>query len=169
MTKAIFKVLTSVALFALLTVSSVVFAFDQEKNAWQLRFPTERETINQGIPVIKKYMELTVNDYLKKQNTDAERFALISKEYLSSQGLDPDLFKLNDYGFEEFRIVGAKRNYIMVKGFNRSNGWARIVTFRILVENGSFVIEPSNFSRKKDGKVGNFVTGYWTSSDLITE
>ena len=137
---------------------------------WQIRFPTETETSEHGIPVVTKYMDLAVKEWVSKQNTATARFALISREYLSSQGVDPDLFELNEFGFEEFRVVGVKGNYIMVKGFNRSVGWARLLTFRILVENESYVIEPSRVSRKKDyGEVGNYVYSWWTSSDLITD
>ena len=165
------KTMTKIAMFALvMAIFSTNAALGDSADSWKLRFPTETETKQRGAPVVTKYMELVVKNWVHKEKTTAARFSLLSKEYLSSHGIDPDLFEQNDYGFEEFRVVGVKRNYVLVKGFNRSNAWARLISFRILVENGSFVIEPSNISRKKDiGEVGNYVTAYWTSSDLIKD
>ncbi len=168
--KKISKLLATIALITLITISSAVFALYQSPEKLQLHFPTENETREQGIPVVEKFMALSVQDWVEGKNTDAERFTLISQEYLSSQDINPDFFQLNDYGFDDFKIIGIKRNHIKVKGFNRSNGWARIVTFRMLIENGSFVILPSKVSRKtKDNENENYVTYWWMSSKLITE
>lgn len=131
MTEDVRQCCTRLVVLALLCFGRPGYASGQESGVWQLRFPTEEETRTRGIPVIRSYMELMVKDWVEKVPTDTLRRALVSKEFLASQGVDPHVFRVNDYGFDAFEILGVKRNYVRVKGFNRANRWARVVSFRM--------------------------------------
>lgn len=152
----------------LLLMSTLSAAFGE--TTWTLSFPSESATKQEGVAVVKRYMDLLVQERNEKINTQGERFKLVSKEWLESRGIDSSQYELNDYAFEEYRLLGIKNNYVIVKGTN-PNGWARVIKFRLIVENGHFVIEPSKTSTVK-GLEGftddtDFVTAWWTSSGLL--
>ena len=161
-------------LFVLVVAVWTQYAVADDENytsEWELRFPSEQETIEKGMPVVEKYMQLMIRDHVKHDDADeSESYALLSQEYLATQEIDPKQFKLNYYAFEEYEILGVERNYVKVQGFNRTHGWSRILTFRMLVENGKLVIEPSHINRKGQPlPVGNYVTAWWMTSERIRE
>jgi hypothetical protein len=159
----------SVLCMAIVTLMFVSAAVAGE---YSIRYPTETETTEAGMKVVQQYMDLIVRHYPDYTNTQSARVALLSKEWLHSKGIDPDLYQLNDFAFEEYRVLEVSDNYITVKGFNRSNSWARVIKFKIIVENGKYVIQPSHTS-VVDGSPElmisstKFLTVHWTQSELI--
>jgi len=155
-----------IAIVTLLFVSAAV------AGEYSIRYPTEKETTDAGMKVVRQYMDLVVRHYQDDKNTQSARVALLSKEWLQSKGVDPDLYRLSDFAFEEYRVLGVSDNYIAVKGFSRSNSWARVIKFKIIVENGKYLIQPSHTSLV-DGipelmiSSTKFLTVHWTESELI--
>lgn len=167
MTRSIWKMsVLCIFLVAWWTQSAV-----SDENYWELRFPSEQETRDRGVPVVEQYMQLMIRDWIDRADADeSERYPLISQEYLAAQEIDPKQFKLNDYAFDEYEILGVERNYVRVQGFNHLSGWSRILTFRMLVEDEKLVVEPSRVNRKDEPiPVGNFLTTWWTTSERIRE
>lgn len=168
------SICTMSVLCVLVVAACAQFAVSEDENynpKWEWRFPSEQETIEKGVPVVEKYIQLMIRDRINRTDADeSERYALVSQEYLATQEIDPKQFKLNDYAFEEYKIFGVERNYVRVQGFNRAVGWSRILTFRMVVENGELVIEPSKVTRQdKPLPIRNFLTTWWMTSELIRE
>ena len=135
-------------------------------------YPSQAETQINGVPVVSRYLELSIKEWTTKVNTHKERMQLLSKEWGKSKEVDYDLLNLNDFGFEEFKILGVTDQYVTAKGFNRTNSWARVVKYRIIFENGTYLIEPSHVSITEGvEKIGildkRFLTTYWTAGELI--
>ena len=96
---------------------------------------------------------------------------LLSQQYLASHKIDPKLYHLNDYGFEEYEVQEVHQNEVTVKGINRTVGWSRVLTFRLLKENGEVRIEPSGTSEHTghQGKPYYSITAWWTAGEKIKE
>jgi hypothetical protein len=166
------SICTISVLCVLVVAACTQYAVSDDENynpKWELRFPSEQEMMEKGVPVVEQYMQLMIRDRIDRAVADeSERYALLSQEYLATQEIDPKLYKLNDYAFEEYEILGVERNYVKVQGFHHTTGWSRILTFRMLVENEKLVIEPSNVSRQnKPLPIRNFLTPWWMDSERI--
>lgn len=151
-----------------MAVLVVLIASIASAGEYAIRYPTENDTKDAGVKVVQLYMNLVVQHYQNDKNTQSARVDLLSREWMQSKVIDPDLYLLNDVAFEEYRVLGVTDNYVTVKGFNRSNSWARIVKFKIVVENGKYVIQPSHVS-EVGGEIlsSKFLTVHWTQSELI--
>ena len=140
-------------------------------NAVEVRqsYPSQDETQINGVPVVSKYLELSIKEWTTDVNTHKERMQLLSQEWAKSKDVDYDLLKLNDFGFEEFKILGVTDQYVTAKGFNRTNNWARVIKFRIIFENGSYLIEPSHITEGVGRIVPatRYLTAYWTAGELL--
>jgi hypothetical protein len=133
-----------------------------------LSFPTEAETKSEGVKVVKEFMDLTIKEWTSngKEQTQAARMKLLSQEYLKSRGIDPKVWKINKYGFEEYEVQEVKRCYVVIKGTNRTIGWSHVITFRLLKEGGKLRIEPSAADKKESGETP-YVTPWWTAKEYV--
>lgn len=140
------------------------------QQSWELGFPSEETVKGKGVQLVTKFMELSVRAWAKKENTDRARWAMMSKEYVASQEIDTSDFTLNYLAWEDYVVEGTERNYVMVKVVNRTNAWSRRITFRLLLENGELVIEPSAVVRRaKDAGFPSTVTPWWTAGEIVND
>ncbi len=139
----------------------------QNEPAYRLAYPSENETKDKGVPVVKAYLELMVKNRDRPLENDAEMWSMISREYLASQNVEMDRFILNTYIIEEYRLVGVKNQYVMAE-VSHKDGWTRTLTFRILKEDENYVIEPSGLDRQSEQDlVPSSVTPWWTAGDPV--
>jgi hypothetical protein len=133
-----------------------------------LSFPTEAETKDEGVKVVKEFMDLMIKEWTSKgkEQTQAARMKLLSQEYLKSREIDPKAWKMNQYGFEEYEVQDVKRCYVVVKGSNRTNGWSHVVTFRLLKEGKKLRIEPSHADPSKSTE-SRYITPWWTVKEHV--
>ena len=95
------------------------------------------------------------------------RFSFLSKRFLQAEDVD-DSFKINDYGFEDYSIDGVSGNEIRVTGVNHTNKWKVTITFKVLVEDDEYVLEPSEALLSEFfGKPSNYVTVFWNPEKRV--
>lgn len=133
--------------------------------SWKIRVPTTSEISRFGIPVVERFMQLAVERYASQDTFSDSRFAMLSKRFLAEEGVD-DSFMMNDYGFEDFVIGAVSGNEVDVTGINRTHNWERVVSLKLIVEDGDFVVLPSAATLGSFlGKPSNYVSVYWKTGE----
>ena len=136
-------------------------------SAWDVKYPSEEQTKIEGLKVVQSYLDLVIGSWKGKADTQKARFNLLSQEWFDSLELDQDICQLNEFLFEEYRILKVTNNYVLVKIINRSNGWSLELKYKVIVEDGIYRIQPYKFAVSREipeiTASVKFVTPHWTA------
>lgn len=106
------------------------------------------ENINMKDEKIKALIGF-LEDSIYSNNDNIKLQSYLSDNYFKTKPAKKELYQVNNYRFLEYEIIKINNDLIDVRIMHHGPYWERILQFKVINENGKYVLYPSNSSYVK--------------------